>query len=294
MKLSFITDEVTQSFEEAVCFAKENRLHGMELRSVEDMAIDEVPADMLREWKRRLDLEGLKVSNLSSSFYKCEPQKETVEKELIKLERLCAAADILDCGTIRGFAFFQKDGKLLDKEILAGWLKLAEPILQAQNKRLLLEADPSVNTTNHTQLAELLKLLDPSMFGAIYDPGNDLFDPQRERPCPDGYLAIAKYLAHVHVKDAVYGADGEPVCVAPGQGLVGYGEVLQRLYADGYDGWLSLEPHYRKNIVLTEEQMRLPQGAAFSFGGAEAAAESAAALHTLLDGIGWKAEAVMG
>ena len=37
MKLSFITDEVTQSFDEAVRFAKENGLTGLELRSVEDV-----------------------------------------------------------------------------------------------------------------------------------------------------------------------------------------------------------------------------------------------------------------
>lgn len=293
MKISFITDEVTQSFEEAVRFAKENRLQGVELRSVEDMAIDKVPEETLKEWKRRLDEEGLEVSNLSSSFFKCAMQEDEVLKELKKLERLCAAADILGCGTIRGFAFFETEGKNADREVLAEQLKKAVPVLRDRKKKLLLEADPSVNTTNHGQLAELLRLLDPAYFGAIYDPGNDLFDPERERPFPEGYRAVLKYLAHVHVKDAVYGADGAPVCVAPGRGLVGYERLLFQLRADGYDGWLSLEPHYRKNVVLTEEQMRVPQGAAFSFGGAKAGVESAAALHALLDGIGWKAEAAI-
>ena len=36
MKISFITDEVTQSFDEAVRFARQNGLAGLELRSVED------------------------------------------------------------------------------------------------------------------------------------------------------------------------------------------------------------------------------------------------------------------
>lgn len=293
MKLSIITDEVTQNFEEAVRFAKENGLQGLELRSVEDMAIDEIPASLLKEWKQRLESEGLEVSNLSSSFFKCQPETATVRKELEKLERLCRAADILGCGTIRGFTFFQKNGVRMDKKALAGWLKTAEPILKAAKKRLLLEADPSVNTTNHAQLAELLELLEPETFGAIYDPGNDLFAPQRETPFPDGYRAIAGYLVHVHVKDAIYSAEGVPVCVAPGRGLVRYEKLLQKLCEDGYDGWLSLEPHYRKNAVLTEEQMRLPKGAAFSNGGKAAAEESAAALHALLNEIGWKAEAAV-
>ena len=37
MKISFITDEVTQSFDEAVRFARQNGLAGLELRSVEDV-----------------------------------------------------------------------------------------------------------------------------------------------------------------------------------------------------------------------------------------------------------------
>ena len=48
MKISFITDEVTQSFDEAVRFARQNGLAGLELRSVEDTAIDMLPAETLR------------------------------------------------------------------------------------------------------------------------------------------------------------------------------------------------------------------------------------------------------
>ncbi len=94
MKISFITDEVTQSFDEAVRFARQNGLAGLELRSVEDTAIDMLPAETLRTWRRRLDAEGLTVCGLAGSFYKCAPEPDAVEAELAKLERLCAAADI--------------------------------------------------------------------------------------------------------------------------------------------------------------------------------------------------------
>ena len=91
MKISFITDEVTQSFDEAVRFARQNGLAGLELRSVEDTAIDMLPAETLRTWRRRLDAEGLTVCGLAGSFYKCAPEPDAVEAELAKLERLCAA-----------------------------------------------------------------------------------------------------------------------------------------------------------------------------------------------------------
>ena len=86
---------------------------------------------------------------------------------------------------------------------------------------------------------------------------------------------------HVHIKDAVR-AQPETYCVKVGTGQVGYPALLRRLAQDGYDGWLSMETHYRKDSRLTEEQLRLPGGAGFSAGGAAATAECIDALKELL------------
>lgn len=281
MRLSFITDEATQRFEEAVAFAGRLGFAGLELRSVEDQPIDRIPLDTLRGWKKRLEEEGLAVPCLSGSFFKCgfgDPEGP----EMDKLSRLCDAADLLDCGLIRGFAFFRPEEGPLPVEALAARFEKPAALLRAHGKRLLLEADPSVNTTNHAALGALLDRLDHDVFAAIYDPGNDLYDPLKETPYPGGYEAIRPYLAHVHVKDAVLEPDGAPRCVAPGSGLVNWPQVLRRLLADGYDGWLSLETHYRKQTALTEEQMRVPLGSSFTAGGMEATEESALALMDLL------------
>ena len=130
MKISFITDEVTQSFDEAVRFARQNGLAGLELRSVEDTAIDMLPAETLRTWRRRLDAEGLTVCGLAGSFYKCAPEPDSVEAELAKLERLCAAADILGCAFIRGFAFFAPEEGPLPAETLAPYFERPVRLLE--------------------------------------------------------------------------------------------------------------------------------------------------------------------
>jgi len=159
MKISFITDEVTQSFDEAVRFARQNSLAGLELRSVEDTAIDMLPAETLRTWRRRLDAEGLTVCGLAGSFYKCAPEPDAVEAELAKLERLCAAADILGCAFIRGFAFFAPEEGPLPAETLAPYFERPVRLLEQRGKTLLLEADPSVNTSNHAALARLVEAI---------------------------------------------------------------------------------------------------------------------------------------
>ena len=98
----------------------------------------------------------------------------------------------------------------------------------------------------------------------------------------DGYEAVRSWLRHVHIKDAKLDADGNPQCVCIGTGAVDYPRLLRALLRDGYQGWLSLETHYRKNAVISEALMRQPGGAAFSEGGLAATAESIDALRTLL------------
>lgn len=280
IKLAFITDEATQDLKEAIAFAKAHGLEGVELRSVEDTPIDRIPSEKLTEYKQLLDEAGLTVCNLASSFNKCMPHE--AEGELDKLRRLCDAADILGCDTIRGFAFFAGDnGPEITNEIVKAFAPAID-ILKARGKRLLLEADPSVNTTNHAALAALLERISSDVVGAIYDPGNDIYDMFREIPYPDGYEAVKHWVRHVHIKDAVRNEQDEPYCVCIGTGWVDYPSLIRALNRDGYDGWMSLETHYRVGSEISEELMTRPGGAAFSQGGLGATAESAEALRRIV------------
>jgi sugar phosphate isomerase/epimerase len=261
----------------------------------------------------------LSVPCLSSTFFKCVPDINPpggsdddkfssgpsgagfLEAETEKLQRLCAAADILGCEYIRGFTFFTEgtennvsksssdnDASLLAPDLflksiasLIPFYSVPAQILRRYGKIMLLEADPGVHTTNHAQLAAFLDKLAHPAFAALYDPGTEIYDPCGEIPFPDGYRAVRKWLRHIHIKDAVKGPDG-PKCVKPGTGQVDYPGLLQALNEDGYRGWLSLETHYRAGKVLSEEQMRIPQGGAFSGGGTEAMIESLAALREMM------------
>ncbi len=283
MKIAFITDEMTQSFDEALEFAVQYKLDGLELRSVHDTPIDSILETDLREMKQRLDQHALVVPVLASSFYKCEMDNEDViAAELEKLERLCVRADILDSRYIRGFTFFHAGP--FDEVMPKILPYFDEPIkmLERYDKILLLEADPSVNGTNHREIAAFIKSLGSDRVRAIFDPGNSLYDPKGEVPVPDGYHAIKDVMEHVHIKDVVITKDG-PECVKVGTGKVSYKSLLERLVEDRYDGWLSLETHYRSGIVLTEEQMRIPQGSIFSKGGYTAMHESLESLRELLE-----------
>ena len=242
---------------------------------------------------------------LASSFGKHE-EDEPFAAELEKLDRLIPLARIFAVSRIRGFAGFRAatvpavpplTPELL--ETLADRLCSACGRLTDNGLELLLEADPSVYTSSHAKLGQLLTVLTErcadSPYAAIYDPGNSVYAPGWEQPWPAAWEAVGPWLRHVHVKDAIrrrpQGADGidavgdEVECLRVGDGSVNWAAVLAGLQAAGYEGWLSMETHYRLTGQLDEEALKRPGGAAFSDGGLEATAESVEALRALWEGV---------
>ena len=68
-----------------------------------------------------------------------------------------------------------------------------------------------------------------------------------------------------------------------GTGSADFVGIFKKLIADGYSGAVMLETHYRKNVELTEEQLKRPGGNAFSAGAYEASEESVVALKEIIN-----------
>jgi len=89
--------------------------------------------------------------------------------------------------------------------------------------------------------------------GALWDPGNALAGGERD-PYPGGFDAVgACRLVHVHLKDLVLDADGEPSFVPLGEGDVDYDGQLRALSQGGYAGSVVLEPHYHPAHLARHE-----------------------------------------
>ena len=68
-----------------------------------------------------------------------------------------------------------------------------------------------------------------------------------EIPYPDGYPEIRGLFAHMHIKDLRMDPQtGQTIWARVGDGLVDYRGLLKAVRADGYDGVISLETHYRR------------------------------------------------
>jgi sugar phosphate isomerase/epimerase len=71
-------------------------------------------------------------------------------------------------------------------------------------------------------------------------------------------------MVHMHIKDGLRNPKPEVVCI--GEGIVDWKDQFRALIESGYDGYLSLETHWRPS-ALTEAQKNRPGGQAFSEGG---------------------------
>jgi sugar phosphate isomerase/epimerase len=75
-----------------------------------------------------------------------------------------------------------------------------------------------------------------------WDPANVVHGGFAEDPVKEGYPLVREFIGNVHVKDAVCRA-GKGQWVMLGEGQVDWRGQIAALRADGYDGYLTLEPH---------------------------------------------------
>lgn len=257
--LSIITDEVSQEPEQALELVREFGFDGVELRSVWDCPVEELPEKKLLGLSERLKKLDLKVSAIASSLFKDDWKR--FDKE--KLDRLIHACHVLDCDRIRGFSFWKSPD--YSDTAFAEMLTELEPLLCQEGITLVLENDPSVNLATGFDLARFFRNHRFQNIGVLWDPGNDIYTTGIST-YPQAYEALRGSVRHVHVKDAVC-KEGEPIGVAPGTGWMDFEGQFKSLFQDGYRGWVVLEPHFRLEGTIDEELLKRPGGAAFSEGG---------------------------
>lgn len=269
-KLSVITDEVSQDLEVAAKFAYRFNLDGIEIRSVWGKNPHKLIED-ISAIKKILRKYGLKVSAIASPFFKADINNEKEYVEHINILKKCIfLAKSLDTYIIRGFTFWRRNNlyEFLDK-IIEKFQKPIE-IVESEGVLLGIENEPSTFIGNGKELALFLDKLKTKNVKAIWDPGNDIWDPSGEKPYPEGYNYIKKKIIHVHIKDGIrQGSEGKPECVILGEGEVDYTGQLRALKEDGYKGYLSLETHWRPK-KLSKELLYKPGGENFSYLGEEA------------------------
>lgn len=263
MRLGVITDEVSQDFEVALGFAKDYGLDCVELRSAYEKGPFDYTEEDILAIKALSDRYGIPVTAISSPMFKCEYSEENIKLHTEKFKKLLGFAKILGAKKIRCFDFLKNES--VTREMIREAYTEAYAAAEAAGITILIESEPTTNSACCADIAELVRCVDRPYFKALYDPGNNIYATD-EIPYPDGYLAIADMLGHVHIKDAKR-EGGETIATAVGDGAVDYPGIFGKLKEIGYDGDIMLETHYRIEGGIDDATLKNPKGSAISDGG---------------------------
>ena len=130
-----------------------------------------------------------------------------------------------------------------------------------------IENESSTYFGNGEWTAKFVKTINSPWVKVTWDPANEVHDTDWGGPAfPEGFEWVKDLIIHVHLKDAVrYGAQGKPECVAVGEGDINYWGQLKALKDMNYEGYVSLETHWRGGAKkLSEELVNVPGGAAYT------------------------------
>jgi sugar phosphate isomerase/epimerase len=274
MLLGVITDEISQDLDTALALAVDYGFDGVEVRSV----FDKPPAELTIEDCERIGLDirsaGLEAAVFDGPVWKRDFPRSGRERADARseLESAVEQARALGARYLRVFSFLRQTepSPVVAAALISSLLEEAGSIDVA----LLLETGTRTNSPTGPQTATLMTHLEGVPLQVLWDPGNSVFSGLEPRPFPRSYELLRGAVAHIHVKDPA----GSAHYTRLGTGDFPWAELIGALARDEYEGYLSLETHWRPDQPLSPTLRDMPWGSDFSAGGLDA---SRACMETL-------------
>lgn len=278
IRLSAFADEISPDLDEQVAVLQSEGIRYMDLRSVWNINVLDLTDAHINTIKATLDAQGIGVAAIGSPLGKV-PIDSPFDAHLQRLERAIEIAHILSTPFIRIFSFYpaasageaSDDPASMRDEVMRRLHEMTE-YARAAGITLVHENEKDIYGDTIARCIDIMQQCANTHLRAAFDPAN--FIQCGQVPYPDAYEALRPWIAYMHVKDAL--SDGS--VVAAGEGVGHWPELLERLRADGYDGFLSLEPHLAA------------AGQFGGFTGAELFHHASQALQGMLNKMGWEYE----
>ena len=265
-KISGFSDEIEKSVD--VQFEVLNKLNikYFEVRGVDGKNISTLTDEEVLTLKSKMEQYGIKVSSIGSPIGKIKIEEDFAPHfEVFK--HVVNIAKTLGTKYIRMFSFYHEGGDEWTaeerEEVLA---RLRQMIAYAKEQGVILlhENEKGIYGDTADRCIDVMKELGCEHFRAVFDPANFVQCGQDTKYAFDN---LKEYVEYMHIKDARF-EDGKVVPAGMGDGNVAY--VLKGLFAGGYDGFLSLEPHLGSfeglaALELDDKMEGLPKGGEGTF-----------------------------
>ncbi len=236
--ISGFADEIDMNLDKQIEVLKKLNMKYVEMRGVGGKGLVEYPLDEVKVIKERLDAEGISLSSVGSPIGKILIGDEFApHMELYK--HTVEIAHTMQTPYIRMFSFFMPEGESYDpyRGKVIDQLGQFVDYAKANDVILLHENEKDIYGDIASRCLELMNEFYGDHFKAVFDFANFV---QCKQDTMEAYQMLKSYVAYVHIKDAVW----DTAAVVPaGHGDGKVAEILKLLKADGYQGFLSLEPH---------------------------------------------------
>lgn len=238
-KLSAFSDEYSASLDEQIEGLTINKVRMSELRGIDGKNVSDLSADEAAEVARKLELSGIGVSAIGSPIGKIKIT-DSMDAHLDKLKNTCEVAAAVGTSRIRMFSFFIPDGQYDEtkNEVIDRMGKMLD-VAEEYGVDLCHENEKGIWGDTPERCRELLDTFEGRL-SCVFDPANFI-----QCGCTDlksGFHLLKKYLAYMHIKDAVKNGTVVPA----GRGIGTIPELLAIINRE-FSGEmiLTLEPHLR-------------------------------------------------
>ena len=235
--LSGFADEIDQNLTTQIESLKKLDMHYVEMRGVDGNNLIYHTLEKVREIKERLDEAGISLSAVGSPLGKIGIE-DPFEKHFEDFKQAVEIAHKMDARNIRMFSFYipKGEGSVYKEQVFDRLGQFAD-YAKANDVVLLHENEKDIYGEKAKECKEIMDAFRGDHFKAIFDFANFV---QANQDTLEAYELLKDDIAYIHVKDAVWGS-GKVVPAGMGDGNVS--AILKDLYANGYKGFLSIEPH---------------------------------------------------
>lgn len=282
IRVSVITDEITQDFERALDVALEHNVRHVELRELWRTNVANLSDEQVAKALDLLRARGMSVVAIAGPVFKCDLNERyrggggdtfghtanaTIDEHLQTLERTLRMAEAFGTKLVRTFAFWRAGAPTpAVYDLIEKHLREALRRTEERGLKLALENEHACFIGTAGESVEILKRIASPNLGLIWDPGNAAMLEPAADVYPGGYERIKaevglERIVHVHVKDPAVPEPGNTESHSRftefGKGAIDYRGQLAALARDGYQGAVSMETHWTGPGMTKEQSTRI-------------------------------------
>lgn len=249
LKITGFADEISQNLTAQIDGLKYLGMSYVEMRGVDGSNIIYHTNEKVKEIKKVLDDNGIRVSALGSPLGKIGILDD-FDKHFEEFKRAVEIGHMLECENIRVFSFYLPYGRNPKEFEGAVFERIGRFInyAKANDVVLLHENDKGVFGEKVEECKNLLDVFYGNNFKAIFDFANFV---QCHEDSLKAYKILKRYINYFHVKDAKV-IDGSIVPAGCGDGNVVF--IVKDMLDNNYDGFFSIEPHLFDFIGLWQSE----------------------------------------